>query len=438
MAYTIKKKILNFVHACNSRVNLPFFKKILMGPNLNWFPFNPFLLTALALAKGFQPVFLKGCERCGERDHAFILEPDQILRICHKGINLFEIAQYQICVELQMFITDIDFFNPVHVAVIENWFRKAAAFIDYILPSFQRNRFAKAVILQGHLYDHAIIRWICVERGIEVVAVENTFNKNKMIWDNVSGLSVNKNLTRNYFWRYAAIVDKKEAADYTTNFVENIKLCKQNEHESPNRELSFSKRGKTIFYIGQVYSDASTLFGINDFHSPVSIIEDLVNYSRKRGCALMIKLHPKEIDGLDICRAKYNSLTHRKIQADAPLYKRIQETENIIYDYENSFDTYSMIRAADICVTINSQAGLESLLLGKRVITCGNAFYDCLSPVYPAKNRGILMGLLDYLLENDPEDMNMDEINAFFYIFCEKYCIRKDEKSFVTLFGKIR
>ena len=77
-------------------------------------------------------------------------------------------------------------------------------------PLFSENRFAKAIILQGHLYDHAIIRWICVQRGIEVVAVENTFNKNRIIWDNVSGLSVNKNLTRNYFWRYAAVVDKSK------------------------------------------------------------------------------------------------------------------------------------------------------------------------------------------------------------------------------------
>ena len=229
----------------------------------------------------------------------------------------------------------------------------------------------------------------------------------------------------------------KVSCRYSRIFVENIKAYKQAEHKSPNREMSFSIRDKTILYIGQVYSDASTLFGINDFHSPVSIIEDLVNYSRKKGYTLMIKLHPKEIDGLNICQARYNSLTHRKIQTNVSLYTHIQESKNIIYDYENSFDTYSMIRSADICVTINSQAGLESLLLGKRVITCGNASYDCLSPVYPAKNSGILTILLDYLLKNDSEDIDMDEINAFFYIFCEKYCIRKDEKSFVKLFGKI-
>ena len=437
MINTMKKHTLYLIHLCSSHIKFPFIKKILIGPNFNWFQFNHSIVTVLALAKGFQPIFLKRDEHLGETVDAFTLEPAQITESCYKGINLFEVTKYQICVELQTFINDLEFSEPTHLRVIEKWFRKATSFIDYVLPYFQRTRFAKAIILQGYLYDHAIIRWICIERGVEVVAVENTFNKDKIIWDNVSGLSVNKNLTKNYFWRYAAIVDKKETEHYTKNFVANIKSCKQEEHKSPDTEIRFSKQGKTIFYIGQVYSDSSTLFGINDFHSPVSIIRELVNYSLKKKCTLIIKLHPKEIDGYDICHAKYNSLTHRKIKADVSLYTLIQKNRNIVYDYENRFDTYSIIRDADICVTINSQAGLESMLLGKRVVTCGNAFYDCLSSVYPAKNIVVLTGLLNYLLENEPGNIDMDEINTFFYIFSEKYCIDKDEKSFVTLLEKI-
>lgn len=432
-----KHRLLNVAYTCYSRVKLPFFRKILIGPNLNWFGLNYSALAIRAILKGYQLIFLKNSNHPGKSEYVYTLEPDKLSNITHKGVNLFEIVQYQICVELQTFITDIDLAERTHLAVIEKWFQKAASFIDYVTPYFNKNRLFKAIILQGYLYEHAIIRWICIDRKIEVLAVENTFNKDKIIWDNVSGISVNRNLARNYFWRYERIVDNEKSTKYTKSFIADIKRFKQTEHKSPGREFSLTLQNKTIFYIGQVYTDSSTLFGINDFHSPISIIEALVNYSLKRNCTLLIKLHPKEIAGYDICNTPYDSLTHRKVRANVELYDRIMESENIIYDYNNDFDTYSIIRVSDICVTINSQAGLESTLLGKRVITCGNAFYDCLGHVYPARNKVILISLLDSLLAEDFEDINMDEIYAFFYIFCEKYCIPKNSASFVKLFAKL-
>ncbi|OEU67539.1 MAG: hypothetical protein BBJ57_10870 [Desulfobacterales bacterium PC51MH44] len=436
MAYAIKKKILNFVRAYNFRVKLPFFKKIIIGPNLNWFQFNHSLITAHALAKGFQTIFLKGCEHRNKTDHAFTLEPDQILRIRHEGINLFKVARYQICVELQTFITDLDFSNPGHLVVIEKWFQKAATFIDYVLPFFQKTRFAKAIILQGHLYDHAIIRWICVKRGIEVVAVENTFNKEKFVWDNISGISVNKNQATNFYWRYSDVIDSQMAREYCHKYIVDIKLKKQDEHSSPNNKLILDKSRKSIFYIGQVFTDASTLFSIGNFHNPISIIEYLVKYAINENYNLIIKLHPKEISGSDICQNRYNSLTHRQIRSNPPLYDLIKQNNNIYYDHANAYDTYSIIKNADVCVTINSQAGIESLLLGKIVITCGNAFYSCLNSVYRALDDRHLGFLLNQVLKNTVPGVDMNQVYKFFYIFCEKYCLPKNEKSFLRLFEK--
>lgn len=388
-------------------------------------------ITAIALLKGFQPVFLKE----SSREKGIEYNKDDInidfRSIDYRGINLFKVTQYQICVDLQVFKSDIEFSNPAHIQVIKKWFRKAAAFIDYILDSFQIHKYHKAIILQGYLYESAIIRWICIERGIEVVAVENTFNKDRIIWDNVSGITVNKNLSRNFFWRYEHLTDPKVSRNYSINFMKNIKLSKQIEHRSPKRKIFFNQTGKTIFFIGQVLTDASTLFGINDFHSPVAIINELVQYAIDRKHTLIIKLHPKELYNTGI----YNSLTHRKVIANGPLYSLIMESENIIYDYENDFDTYSIIEASDICVTINSQAGLEALLSGRSVITCGEAFYDCLKSAHKAQNKRELIYLLDLLLKEGFDKTDMDEIYNFFYIFTEKYCIKRDVKSFLKLFS---
>jgi len=337
---------------------------------------------------------------------------------------------------LQVFINDLDFSNPAHVHVIKKWFCKAAAFIDFILPYFKKTRFDKVIILQGHLYDSAIIRWICIERGVPIVAVENTFNKDKIIWDDISCLSVNKNLARNFFWRYRDVIDCRTATEYCTEYFANIKSKKQIEHSSPNKKLFLDSSRKSIFYIGQVFTDASTLFGICNFHSPVSIIEYLVKYAINENYNLIIKLHPKEISGIDICQNRYDSLTHKQIKSNSPLYDLIKQSNNIYYDHTNAYDTYSIIKNADVCVTINSQAGLESLLLGKIVITCGNAFYSCLNSVYRALDNRHIGFLLNQILKNTTPGIDMNQVYKFFYIFCEKYCLPKNEESFLWLFEK--
>ena len=118
------------------------------------------------------------------------------------------------------------------------------------------------------------------------------------------------------------------------------------------------------------------------------------------------------------------------------MYDLIKQNKNIYYDHENTYDTYSIIQTADVCVTINSQAGLESLLLGKIVITCGNAFYNCLNSVYRALDNRHIGFLLNQILKNTAVGVDMNQVYKFFYIFCEKYCLPKDEKSFLWLFEK--
>lgn len=436
MMVQIIKKIVDVLHVCISYIKLPLFKKILIGPHFTWFQFNQSLLTAHALLNGFQPIFLKECKNHVKPNQTIALKQCQIKSFRYKGINLFEVTQYQICVDLQSFITELDFSDPTQFKIIETWFCKAAVYIDYVLPLFQKTRFSKAIIMQGYLFDHAIIRWLCIERSIEVIAVENTFNKNRMIWDNVSGLSVNKNLASNYFWRYESSIDIYKAKNYSEEYIKNIKTFKLQEHNSPTTEISIPSKGKTLFFIGQVYTDASTLFGIYDFNSPVSIIESLVEYVIKNRHTLIIKLHPKELDGFDIQGKRYDSLTHKKIMANHELFSIINNHPNIIYDYTNSYDTYSFIKKSDVCITINSQTGLEALLYGKPVITCGNIFYRSLKSTYTAQNKSILYALLDTLLTTDFIQIDWDEIYRFFFIYCEKYCIHKNERSLIALFRK--
>jgi hypothetical protein len=437
MNFYSKKEIFRFFNHCSLKIKLPFFKKVLIATNnRNWLKLDNLVITAMSLRKGFQPIFLKYNGERREDGLSWRLEAEDIRKIRYKGINLYDVTIYQICVELQVFLNDLDLSDTRHIHVVQEWFRRAVAFIDYILPYFKKTRLHKVIILQGYLYDSAIIRRICIERGIPVVAVENTLNKDKIIWDDISCISVNQNLAANFYWRYRDVIDSRSAKKYCMEYIANIKTKKQDEHFSPDKQLLLDSGKKSIFFIGQVFTDASTLFGIGKFHNPVSIIEYLVKYAIKEDYNLIVKLHPKELDGSDILQNRYDSLTHRQIKANAPLYNSIKTNKNIYYDYENAYDTYSIIQNSDVCVTINSQAGLESLLLGKKVVTCGNAFYNCLNSVFQATDESHMVFLLDRLLRYEAPEADLNQVYKFFYIFCEKYCLPKNEKSFLSLFER--
>jgi len=73
--------------------------------------------------------------------------------------------------------------------------------------------------------------------------------------------------------------------------------------------------------------------------------------------------------------------------------------------------------------------------MGKTVITCGNAFYNGLSNVFNVKNEFLLINTLDFLLEKTKGFNQDNDAFCFFEIFCNKYCIRKNEIAFIKLFS---
>jgi len=190
----------------------------------------------------------------------------------------------------------------------------------------------------------------------------------------------------------------------------------------------------TVLFLGQVYTDSSTLFGINDFSCPVAIIDQLVNYCLINDYHLIIKLHPKEAAYCDILVRPYDNLTFQKISEYEDLFEKIS-SGNFLLDTEQ-YDTYSLIDAADVCVTVNSQAGLEALIKGKNVIACGNSFYTGLGFTFDAYSNEELLYFLDKVLNKMYSVVVWKEINSFFYIISEKYFIDKNSNSIASLISR--
>ena len=351
----------------------------------------------------------------------------------YKGINLYRVSEYNICVDLEIFPAKISFEYERHRAVIAEWFAVSAECIDFFEKIVIQKKPDKILISQGHNFDAAIVRALSCLHGFGVVAVENTFNKNKIVWEDISGITVNKNLAKNFYWKYRDFVTAAAAELYVSEYLENIKQLKVGEHQTPLAAATKSDK-KTVMFIGQVYTDSSVLFGINTFSCPVAIIDQLVDYCLANDYHLIIKLHPKEATGYNFLFRPYSNLTYRRITEQEGLLEKITSGGFLLDKW--LYDTYSLIDSADVCVTVNSQAGLEALIKGKDVIVCGQGYYTGLGFTFEALNRMCLSSFLDMIVKQGVSVLNRDEINKFFYIISEKYFMTRNECCIETLLQK--
>jgi hypothetical protein len=343
----------------------------------------------------------------------------------YKGINLYNICIYSICNELKIFKTELN--TDTHGAVINKWYSVAKNVIDYLIPIFDENSFSASIIFHGHMVVDACLLALSKRYQVPYLCIEATANKDRIVWDNVSGKVITYNMARNFFYKYDSLYHTKKVDDYCNSFINNIFSKKRDEHIASTQEKVVSVKKPFILFVAQVYNDASQLFTLDEnISSPEEVIECVTNVAREIDCDLIIKLHPKEFNGKDpITREPYDHIT----------YKRIKhlESEHTIIDYNNSYNTFELIKQSKMVVTVNSQAGLEACLFNKPVLTYSKGFYSNLGFTYDYSCKRDLRHLITNLIANeDTINRSLDEAKLFFYVFYEKYCIVRSSNSLVN------
>ena len=333
----------------------------------------------------------------------------------YRGINLYEVAIFNVCNELCIMEKEFCIDDVNHYNVLKKYYEKAIKYIDAAYSILERGKVSKSLLFHGYDVISNVMRKVSIINDIDTYTFEVTLNKEKIIWDNVSCIPTNKNLAKNYFWRYESLIDDGICENYRKKFLLDVKNKKINEHISSNNQLN-----KTILFLAQVYVDSSIIFGINNFRTPIHLINDIIEYSLNNDLELIIKLHPSETYSEYL---KDRELTYKKL-----IKSKFAEEIN-----DNKYDTYSLIDRADVCVTINSQAGLESLLKGKEVILCGESFYGGLGFTYDAYDKQDLYFYFDRIILKENRRNNIRRISKFFYIFNEFYCINKNALSILEL-----
>ncbi len=334
----------------------------------------------------------------------------------YRGFNLFDLTIYSICNELILFKNEIDI--ELHQKYIHKWFNYAKAVLDDLDSKFRANSFSLVIMVNGHSLLDACLLALSHKYNYRFLCLENTANKSRVVWDNLTGNVVTYNLANTFFKKHKNVLSENQALKYSDIFKNSIFKNKREEHLSnaSNKGIPFKK--PFVLFIGQVYCDAAQLFALNqNFDNPIEVIRSTIKSCKELGLPIIIKLHPKELKGKSpVLGTLYNS----------PTYERIKDfsCDMVYIDYLNNYNTYKLIEDSRVVVTLNSQAGLEACLFDKPVLSYDNCFYSKNGFTYDYRDSHSLTSHLSKLIsQNVNHNLNFIEAKKFYYIFFKIYCV---------------
>lgn len=334
----------------------------------------------------------------------------------YKGFRLYDLTIYSICNELLIFKDELDI--DAHSHCIAKWFAAAKNAIEELDLIFQRNIFSLVLVINGHSLIDACFLALSKKYNYPFLCIENTSNKNKIVWDDITGKVVTYNLSKHFFLKFQKSLNKRNVSSYISTFLNSITENKKDEHLSNLERVDVPFIKPYLLFIGQVYTDAAQLFAIeDDFLNPIDVIKTAIHTSHQLDLPVVLKLHPKEINGVSpIIDLPY----------DSPTYKRVSsfKSENVYIDYRNEYNTFKLIEQSRLVVTLNSQAGLEACLFNKPVLSYKNCFYSGVGFTVDYVNKKSLSKEIRNVVNNkNTINKNLGTAQNFFYIFFEKYCI---------------
>lgn len=351
------------------------------------------------------------------------------------------LLQYPLCIDLEATPSELARLDPevvaqareIHRATIQAHTAQISHAIDVARPG-------ALAIIQGYDPFNAVARELAMERSLPVIALENTAVSDRMLWDDHSALTTNRNLAKNFYWRHEPAADPAASEAYCSKLIAETKQRKLGEHASP--ALAYAASGParpTVLFLGQVYTDSSVIYGIGEWQTPVRVMRELARLAEVMDFNLWIKLHPKEIAGSSpVVDRPYNKLTHRKLSGDQEFQSYAADTGRVMIDHDNTFDTYDLISKADAVVTLNSQAGLEAAIRGVPAVLAGQAFYGGLGFTLEADCPELLGVQVNRALGMDQQSKKelQSAAQIFTHIYFERYCIRKSPDAVARLIAK--
>lgn len=294
------------------------------------------------------------------------------------GLNLWDICRVSIAKELGYLPGEK--LNQREIRAVSKYFHWAKQCCAAIVNYLEKVKPNVVVVFQGGLFDSRMILECAKQRGVRVIGVENCFLPDYALVDGYSGFIINRHELaerepRNYRF-YSGV---KSCADLQTKWIKQVEK-KSSEHRTGGVDmatLGLPSDKKIILLLGQVANDASIVMDSTIFKTTADFIGEVgAIIGRHLDWFLVVRLHPKEAwhvdsSGRDDFPGEF--LWDNTLQAIHAC--GIKLPKNCILVSGPGVSTYQLMERSRVGITINSQAGLEMLLLGKPVVTVGRCFY---------------------------------------------------------------
>jgi len=412
-----------------TRIWLPGFKRVYCAdPRIGFLRLNINRLQLAALIRGVQLIWFDPAERQKREAKVELLGAEA--PSCSDQLRFVE---YSVAVTAECQLPDVRRILEAGDGNCKEYAERARIVMKLMQQDLARIKPSLILVVQGFGVYAVAARECAIKAELPLLALENTALKNKIIWEPISGVTVNRNIARSMFHRYTDFVVPKTAQAFCEDVVMRTKQNKQDEHASPDRQWVKASGRPVVLYLGQVYTDSSLLYGCYEGLYPEDVVRSLTDWCAANGADLVLKLHPKEATGADaVTNRPYDKLTMRKLNLEFD-GEDVLSQPWVTIDSDNQLDTYGLIEAADVVVTINSQAGLEAAIRGKNVITSGRCFYGGLGFTSDVTSRDGFAAAIGAALECGYSEEKHHLAQKFFYIFFEKYCVNQTTNAVVSL-----
>ena len=427
------RRARNHLLRCLTRIWLPGFRRVYCAdPNIAFLGLDMRTLQMSALLRGIQVIWFDRKEReqraaCVEDASAAVTDSPELLRL----------IEYSVAVDSEVQLSELGQVIAEGKGHCADYATRAKHSLQVIQRDLKRFRPHLILLAQGHGVEAVAARRCAVESKASMLAFENTALKDRIVWEPISGVTVNRNIARSMFWRYMDVIPLQAIKNFCDGIIASTKQNKQEEHASPEAEWKPDSSRPVVLYLGQVYTDSSLLYGCYPGLAPEQVVKSLYDWCEDNGAQLVLKLHPKEANGkAPVTHRPYNKLTMRKLQGAFEGSHSLDQPW-VTIDSENQWDTYRLIEAADVVVTINSQAGLEAAIRGKNVVTSGRCFYAGLDFTTDVTSADGIAEAVSKSIKSGYSAERHALAQKFFYVFFEKYCIEKQNQRLVELFRKV-
>lgn len=255
---------------------------------------------------------------------------------------------------------------------------------------FSTNKPDALVVWNGGTWFFRAAIQAAEEAGIQVFYAENGLLPNTVTLD-PKGINYANSLPRTPDF-YRALTDCR-------NSFSNVLQPRQSARSLAAKAVPVPSR--YILVPLQVNTDSQILVNspwIPDMYHLLDVLRDIVPRLHDKDVTFVIREHPS-------CRATYDAY---------------HESMGPRFLFANGNPMQELIDNAEAVLTINSTAGIESLLLGKKVIVAGNAFYTIPDLVLPVQSAVELETALNAVHDWQPDESLRCK---FLTYLSEAYCI---------------